>query len=230
MKRDPSGNGVWSAQTPYGEELPESLQKEITGPQGTGAARVLPLILCVLLLVILLLEGGFFRVRGQMLRRENAVYVPNARQTMQEADQRFTFGPGQRELSVSGRGEDLGRIPQTAADEKLVRVALTIGAMENHTWDWDGAFYLQIDRVYYQNLDGYDLEQTHPEWAMRALNGYELCDTGMEEGWVYFLVPESAQEGVFWMHWLQKDENYNNQAVEAAGVAVSFAQEVTGDA
>lgn len=232
MNRGKSDRGVWSAQTPGDEERPGEgySPMEDSGGRGTGGARLVPLVLCVILLAVLLVEGVFFWFQGQTVRRQNAVYVPDAEQTMQPADESFSFGPQQRAIKVSGQGEDLGGFNGAAQDEKLVRVAVSIGAMNDPVWDCNGAFYLQSDGVYYRNLSGYNLEEEHPEWAMRALNGYELCETGMEEGWVYFLVPQSVNEGTFWMHWLEKDENYHNQAVQAAGVPVSFAQEVDGDA
>lgn len=230
MKRGTSDRGVWSAQTPDGEERPgaEYSPMEESTEQNPGGARLVPLVLCIILLAVLLIEGAFFWFQGQRMRRLNAVYVPDAQQTMQQADESFSFGPQQRMLNVSGQGEDLGVFRGAAQDEKLVRVAVRIGAMNEPAWDCNGAFYLQSDGVYYRNLGGYNLEEEHPEWAMRALNGYELCETGMEEGWVYFLVPQSVNEGTFWMHWLEKDEDYHNRAVQAAGVPVSFAQEVNG--
>lgn len=227
MKRNAAERGVWSAQTPEGEEYSHM---EDPGTQNPSGARLVPLVLCMILLVVLLVEGAFFWFRSREMQRQNAIYVPDAQQTMQQADESFAFGPQQRAMKVSGQGENMGAFNGAAKDEKLVRVALSIGAMNDPAWDCSGAFYLQSNGVYYRNLGGYNLEEEHPEWAMRALNGYELCEVGMEEGWVYFLVPQSVNEGTFWMHWLEKDEDYHNQAVQAAGVPVSFAQEVNGNA
>ena len=168
-------------------------------------------------------------MKSTRIQRRNAVYVPSATQTICPADENFSFGPQQRTLKVGSQGEDLGRITGVAENEKIVRVALSMGAVNDPMWNCSGAFYLQCGGIYYPNMGEYLLEQEHPEWAMRALNGYELCEIGMEEGWVYFLVPESVSEGTFWIHWLQKDEDYNNESVQAAGVAVRFAQEVAGN-
>ena len=231
MKRTAPEYDAWTAQMPEPEpwQEPDGFSNQLPEQKSAGAARLLPLAICAVLLVVLLAEGAFFWLRGRQLEWRNAVYVPDAQQSMYQADESFSFGPYQRAVKVSGQGEDLGPITGIAQGEKIVRAAVSLGAMNQAAWDCDGAFYLQSGGVYYPNLGGYELEQEHPEWAMRALNGYELCGTGMEEGWVYFLVPESVSEGTLWLHWLEKNEDYNTESVQAAGVAVQFDQEVTGD-
>lgn len=231
MKRNAPHNGAWNAQMPEEEPWrePDYFSGETPARTEGASARLIPLILCAILLVVLLVEGIFIWAKSTEMQQRNAIYVPGAEQTVYPADESFSFGPLQRTLKVSGQGENMGRINGVAEDEKIVRVALSMGAVNDVVWDCSGAFYLQCGGTYYPNLGGYRLEEEHPEWAMRALNGYELCESGMEEGWVYFLVPESVEEGTFWMHWLKKDEDYNNESVQAAGVAVRFAQEVTGN-
>lgn len=231
MKRNAPHSDAWNAQAPEREpwQEPDQFSGETPERAGGGSARLVPLVICAILLVVLLVEGVFIWGKSAQMQRNNAVYVPSAEQNVYPADESFSFGPLQRAMKVSGQGEDMGRITGAAQDEKIVRVALSMGAVNDTVWDCSGAFYLQCGGTYYPNLGGYQLEQEHPEWAMRALNGYELCESGMEEGWVYFLVPESVSESTFWMHWLEKDEDYNNESVQAAGVPVSFAQEVAGN-
>lgn len=225
MKRNAPHSDAWNAQASEREpwQEPDQFSGETPERAGGGSARLVPLAICAILLVVLLVEGVFIWGKSAQMQRNNAVYVPSAEQNVYPADESFSFGTLQRAMKVSGQGEDMGRITGAAQDEKIVRVALSMGAVNDTVWDCSGAFYLQCGGTYYPNLGGYQLEQEHPEWAMWALNGYELCESGMEEGWVYFLVPESVSEGTFWMHWLEKDEDYNNESVQAAGVPVSFA-------
>lgn len=230
MKRNAPEN-AWNAQTPEQAPWnePDYTPDQLPERQSGGSARLLPLAVCAVLLVVLLVEGAFFWLKGRQLAWQNAVYVPDAQQSMHQADESFAFGPYQRAVKVSGQGEDLGPITGIAQGEKIVRAAVSLGAMNQAAWDCDGAFYLQCDGVYYRNLGGYELEEEHPEWAMRALEGFELCGPGMEEGWVYFLVPESVSEGTLWLHWLEKNDDYDTESVQTAGVAVQFDQEVTGN-
>ena len=79
-----------------------------------GAVTGLLFIAIVLLLVVLLVEGAFFWLKGRQLAWQNAVYVPDAQQSMYQADESFAFGPYQRAVKVSGQGEDMGRITGAA--------------------------------------------------------------------------------------------------------------------
>ena len=227
MKQDAPQNGAWNEQMPKGD-LWQGTEPAVEQNSGRGA-RLVPLAICAILLVVLLVEGAFIWMKSTRIQWRNAVYVPSATQTICPADENFSFGPQQRTLKVGSQGEDLGRITGVAENEKIVRVALSMGATNDVAWDWNGAFYLQCDGIYYPSLRDHQLEQEQPEWAMRALDGYELCDKGMEEGWVYFVVPQSVSEGTFWMHWMKMDDNHRNESVQAAGVSVSFAQEVAGN-
>ncbi len=226
MKRNAPHSDAWNVQAPKREpwQEPDQFSGETPERAGGGSARLVPLAICAILLVVLLVEGVFIwgksaqmqrnnavyvpsaeqnvypadesfsficaillvvlLVEGvfiwgksAQMQRNNAVYVPSAEQNVYPADESFSFGSLQRAMKVSGQGEDMGRITGVAQDEKIVRVALSMGAVNDTVWDCSGAFYLQCGGTYYPNLGGYRLEQEHPEWAMRALNGYELTAT-----------------------------------------------------
>lgn len=228
MRNEPERQ-PWEEPDGFSGREPEEFPGQEAEKKAGRAAILLPLAICAALLAVLLAEGLFFWWKGAQLEQRNAVYVPDAVQSIHPADESFAFGPRQRAVKVSGQGQELEEAEGVPADKKLVRAAVSLGAMNQDAWDCAGAFYLQCDGVYYASVSGYQLEQDHPEWAMRALDDYALCERGMEEGWVYFLVPDTVQEATVWLHWLEKDTDYHTESVEAAGVPVQFVQEVTGD-
>src|SRR5699024_7025050 len=78
MKRNAPHSDAWNAQAPEREpwQEPDHFSGETPERAGGGSARLVPLVICAILLAVLLVEGVFIWGKSAQMQRNNAVYVP----------------------------------------------------------------------------------------------------------------------------------------------------------
>ena len=84
MKRNAPHSDAWNVQAPKREpwQEPDQFSGETPERAGGGSARLVPLAICAILLVVLLVEGVFIWGKSAQMQRNNAVYVPSAEQNV----------------------------------------------------------------------------------------------------------------------------------------------------
>ena len=149
-----------------------------------------------------------------------ATYVPEAAVTSAAQNEAFGFGPAGRQVLV-GEAQRLGDLRGTEEGAEVVRVWCEVDKDQNYRSDWASDTFLQADDVYYPAIQTYDLEQFYPELAAEALDPYALQSASMDEGWLYFLVPQGAAEHTLWLQCQTLDRDYDVSEVAMTGIALT---------
>ncbi len=181
----------------------------------------LPMIICIVLALILLLEVVFFFARIHAIKENRTRYIPDAPVTMTTMDEAFHVGPNQRKITIK-EVEDIGWQEGLAKGYKMVRVNCLLGYQNEISIGWMGQMFLQSNGVYYPCLSRYQLEETNPQLMVHALDTYNLLNASTNEGWIYFILPQDAADGTVWINVIEEDDDYEPIRVESIGMPVAF--------
>ena len=152
--------------------------------------------------------------------QSKASYVPAAAVTSAAQNEAFGFGPAGRQVLV-GAAEILGEVRGVEQGSELVRVWCEVDKEQDYRSDWASDAYLQAGDVWYPAVQTYDLEQFYPELAAEALDPYALQGYSMDEGWLYFLIPQGAGECTLWLQCQSLDRDYDISEVAMTGIALT---------
>lgn len=152
--------------------------------------------------------------------QSKASYVPAAAVTSADQNEAFGFGPAGRQVLV-GAAETLGEVRGVEQGSELVRVWCEVDKEQDYRSDWASDAYLQAGDVWYPAVQTYDLEQFYPELAAEALDPYALQGSSMDEGWLYFLIPQGAGECTLWLQCQSLDRDYDISEVAMTGIALT---------
>ncbi len=240
LRYDPAvNNGICPHCGRYNEALPEAFAPEQAAPQPAleeeelwappapvrrRTSRV-PLVLLLLFLAVFAAECVLFPLvtRAAKAGQAQAAYVPQALVTSAAQNEAFAFGPAGRQVLV-GQAQRLGSIRGTEEGAEVLRVWCEVDKEQDYRSDWAADTFLQAGDIYYPAIQTYDLEQFYPELAAEALDPYALKSTSMDEGWLYFLVPEGAAGHTLWLQCQTLDRDYNISEAAMTGIDLTVTE------
>ena len=242
LRYDPAvNNGICPHCGRYNEAPPEAFapqaeeeaeprcdaDPELWAPPAPARRRVsrAALALFILFLAVFAVECAVFPLatRAAKAGQAQAAYVPQAPVTSAAQNEAFAFGPAGRQVLV-GQAQRLGSIRGTEEGAEVVRVWCEVDKEQDYRSDWAADTFLQAGDIYYPAIQTYDLEQFYPELAAEALDPYALQSTSMDEGWLYFLVPQGAAEHTLWLQCQTLDRDYNISEAAMTGIDLTVTE------
>lgn len=241
LRYDPAVNhGVCPHCGRYNEAPPEAFaqaaepaaqpaleEEELWAPPAPVRRRVSrpALVLFILFAAVFAVECVLFPLAARTTKTglAQATYVPEAVVTEAAQGEEFAFGPAERQVLV-GEAQRLGNIRGTEEGAEVVRVWCEVDKEQDYRSDWASDAFLQAGDIYYPTIQTYDLEQFYPELAAEALDPYAFQSVSMDEGWLYFLVPEGAAGHTLWLQCQTLDRDYDISETAMTGVALTVAE------
>lgn len=183
------------------------------------------LVLFILFLAVFAVECVAFPLvtRATKAGQAQAAYVPEAATESAAQNEAFAFGPAGRQVLV-GEAQRLGSIRGTEEGAEVVRVWCEVDKEQDYRSDWAADAFLQAGDIYYPAIQTYDLEQFYPELAAEALDPYAFQSASMDEGWLYFLVPEGAAGHTLWLQCQTLDRSYDISETAMTGIALTVTE------
>lgn len=123
-----------------------------------------------------------------------------------------------------GEAQRLGGIRGTEEGAEVVRVWCEVDKEQDYRSDWAADAFLQAGDIYYPAIQTYDLEKFYPELAAEALDPYAFQSASMDEGWLYFLVPEGAAGHTLWLQCQTLDRSYDISETAMTGIALTVTE------
>ena len=240
LRYDPAvNNGICPHCGRYNEALPEAFAPEQAAPQPAleeeelwappapvrrPTSRV-PRVPLLLFLAVFAAECVLFPLatRAAKAGQAQAAYVPQALVTSAAQNEVFAFGPAGRQVLV-GQAQRLGSIRGTEEGAEVLRVWCEVDKEQDYRSDWAADTFLQAGDIYYPAIQTYDLEQFYPELAAEALDPYAFQSVSMDEGWLYFLVPEGAAGHTLWLQCQTLDRDYNISEAAMTGIDLTVTE------
>lgn len=240
LRYDPAvNNGICPHCGRYNEAPPEAaaqaaeqaaqpvLEEELWVPPAPARRRVsrAALALLILFLAVFAVECVLFPLvnRAAKTGQAQAAYVPEAALTTAAQNEAFAFGPAGRQVLV-GEAQRLGSIRGTEEGAEVVRVWCEVDKEQDYRSDWASNAFLQAGDIYYPTIQIYSLEQFYPELAAEALDAYAFQSASMDEGWLYFLVPEGETEHTLWLQCQTLDRSYDISETAMTGIALTVVE------
>ena len=242
LRYDPAvNNGICPQCGRYNEPPPEAFapqaeeeagprcdaDPELWAPPAPARRRVsrAALALFILFLAVFAVECAVFPLatRAAKAGQAQAAYVPQAPVTSAAQNEAFAFGPAGRQVLV-GQAQRLGSIRGTEEGTEVVRVWCEVDKEQDYRSDWAADTFLQAGDIYYPAIQTYDLEQFYPELAAEALDPYAFQSVSMDEGWLYFLVPEGAAGHTLWLQCQTLDRDYNISEAAMTGIDLTVTE------
>ena len=214
-------------QTEEEEEPQYDEDPELWAPPAPVRRRVSrpALVLLILFLAVFAVECAVFPLatRAAKAGQAQAAYVPQALVTSAAQNEAFAFGPAGRQVLV-GQAQRLGSIRGTEEGAEVLRVWCEVYKEQDYRSDWAADTFLQAGDIYYPAIQTYDLEQFYPELAAEALDPYAFQSVSMDEGWLYFLVPEGAAGHTLWLQCQTLDRDYNISEAAMTGIDLTVTE------
>lgn len=240
LRYDPAvNNGICPHCGRYNEAPPEAFarmeeqaeqplpEEELWAPPAPPRRRVsrAALALFILFLAVFAAECVLFPLVTGAAKagQARAAYVPEAALASAAQNEAFAFGPTGRQVLV-GQAQRLGNIRGAEAGAEVVRIWCEVDKEQDYRSDWASDTFLQAGDIYYPAIQIYDLEQFYPELAAEALDPYAFQSASMDEGWLYFLVPENAGDCTLWLQCQTLDRSYDISEVAMTGVALTVTE------
>lgn len=142
--------------------------------------------------------------------------------TMQMQNEAFAYGTHGRKVTV-GTAQVIDDCPWVQDGTVFVRVWLQVGKATEAEYRTDVNFYLSINDEYYQQASSYRLTDGGIVEEVELLDAYSMYTSGMDEGWVYFVVPQGAASLTLWIETLSiNSDTYAAESSEMIGIELTL--------